>query len=294
MLDFRIQTFLAVCRHVSFTAAAEELHITQPAVSQHIHHLEEHYGVSLFSREGRHVALTPAGEVLLRTMQGLENDEQAMQRRMHEAGSGKRTLVFGVTMTIGEYAVVGALSRYLKAHPDTDLVVRFGNTRTLLDKLRLGEIDFALVEGYFVSSGFETLVDRSEPYLPVCASGHVFSGEVVGLEDLLCERLLVREEGSGTREILEKTLAAHHLRITDFAHVTEVGNVHALVSLLVQDCGVAFLYRAAVERELEQGLLRTIPIPGVDIRHDFTFLWNRESCFREEYKSTCLELRSLS
>ena len=207
MLDFRIETFLSVCRHMSFTAASEELHITQPAVSQHIRFLEKTYGCPLFLRDGKRIALTPAGKVLLRTMGSLLNDEKALVRRMQEAGSQGKTMVFGATRTIGEYAILPALSQYLKQHPDVNVQVRYGNTQMLVDLLHAGEIDFALVEGYVSLDDFDVLVDRVEPYLPVCAKGHVFQKPVSSLRDLLGERLLIREKGSGTREILEKYLS---------------------------------------------------------------------------------------
>ena len=292
MLDFRIKTFLSVCRNRSFTAAALELHITQPAVSQHIRYLEQAYQCSLFRRDGKKIALTPAGEILLRTMTTHQNDEQAMIRCMKEAGGARRQLVFGVTLTIGEYALVPSLARYLKANPETDLRLRCGNTRDLLDQLRGGEIDFALVEGDYPAKDFEAMVDRTEDYIPVCAAGHVFQREVHTLRDLLPERLLAREPGSGTREILEKNLAVHNLQITDFAHLAEVENMHTLVRLLTEDCGIAFLYQAAVQQELEQGAVERIPLPDFRMQHDFTFLWNRGSSFSEEYRAVCGQLRS--
>ncbi|WP_366557944.1 LysR family transcriptional regulator [uncultured Oscillibacter sp.] len=292
VLDFRVETFLCVCRYMSFTAAAEALHITQPAVSQHIRYLESAYGVRLFDREGKKVRLTPAGALLRRTMMTVQNDQQAMLRRMREAGSGRRTLSFGVTLTIGEYGMVHSLARFLKSHPDTDIRVRFGNTHDLLERLRRGAIDFALVEGYFASEEFDTMVDRTEPYIPVCAAGHRFRQEVQVLTDLLGERLLVRESGSGTREILEKNLAVRNLRLTDFAHLAEVENMHTIVSLLRMDCGIAFLYRAAVAQGLRDGTLRQIPLEDFQMQHDFTFLWNRGSSFSREYREICGQLRS--
>ena len=100
MLDFRIETFLAACRHMNFTAAAEELHITQPAVSQHIRFLEKKYGAELFVRDGKRLELTRAGEILKRTMITMENDQRAMEKRMRESGNAVRTLTMGVTLSL--------------------------------------------------------------------------------------------------------------------------------------------------------------------------------------------------
>lgn len=292
MLDFRIETFLCVCRHMSFTAASEELHITQPAVSQHIRYLETAYGCSLFLRDGKRISLTPAGTVLLRAMGSLRNDEKALVRRMQEAAGTRKTLVFGVTRTIGEYAILPALSDYLKHHPDVNLQIRDGNTHALVDLLRRGDIDFALVEGYVSLEEFDVLVDRVEPYLPVCASGHMFQKPVSSLRDLLGERLLLREEGSGTREILEKYLSAFNLSLSDFSHYAQVENMHSIVELLVQDCGITFLYQAAVQDLLEQGKVRRIPISDFQMHHAFTFIWSKNSCFAQEYREICQQLHS--
>lgn len=292
VLDFRIQTFLRVCRNMSFTAASEELHITQPAVSQHIRYLEKAYGCPLFIRDGKRVSLTPAGEVLLHTMGSLQNDHLALVRRMQEAGGTKKTLTFGVTLTIGEYAILPALAQYLKEHLDINVQVRYGNTHTLVDLLHEGKIDFALVEGYVPMDDFDTLVDRMEPYLPVCAKGHVFQKPVSTLKDLLGERLLIREEGSGTREILEKYLSALNLSLADFTHYAQVENMHSIVGLLLRDCGITFLYQAAVQDLLQQGLVEIIPISDFQMHHEFTFIWNKNSCFAGEYRDICHQLHT--
>ena len=290
MLDFRMETFLSVCRNMSFTAASEELHITQPAVSQHIRFLEKSYGCALFVRDGKRVSLTPAGQVLLRTMSSLQNDHKTLMRRMQEAGSEKKTLTFGVTLTIGEYAILPSLASYLKSHPDTNVHVRYGNTHTLMDLLHEGRIDFALVEGYVPSEDFDTFVDRVEPYIPVCAKGHIFQKPVATLRDLLGERLLIREKGSGTREILEKYLCAFNLSLSDFSHYAQVENMHSIVSLLQRDCGITFLYQAAVQSLLDQGLVEVIPISDFHMHHEFTFIWNKNSCFAPEYREICKQL----
>lgn len=283
MLDFRMETFLAVCQYMNFTRAAEALNLTQPAVSQHIRCLEQRYGAPLFLRERRKIFLTPAGELLRDALETMRNDETALQRRMQESLRGKKILTFGVTMTIGEYAVVPALARLIRGDPETNFAIRYGNTQTLLTALREGAIDFALVEGNFKADHYETRVYRTEAYIAVAAAQHRFARPVAQLQDLLEERLLTREPGSGTRAILAKALALRNLTIQDFHRYVEVGNIHTIVSLLCQDCGISFLYRSAVERELEQGVLRQIPLKDFAIVHDFTFLWNRGSAFSAEY-----------
>lgn len=292
MLDFRMETFLSVCRYMNFTHAAEALHLTQPAVSQHIRYLEQKYEAPLFYREKKKLSLTPAGELLLSALETMQNDENTLKKRMQESLSKKKILTFGVTMTIGEYAILPSLAAFIKNHPDTDLHIRYGNTQTLLACLQEGTIDFAIVEGYFKEDRYEVRIYKEEEYIAVASSRHKFSQPVRFLRDLTKERLLTREPGSGTRAVLSRTLALKNLSVLDFSHLVEVENIHTIVSLLCEDCGISFLYKSATEQEIRQGNLCQIPLSDFKITHNFSFLWNKGSIFFEEYETIFQELKS--
>ena len=145
MLDFRVKTFLTVCETMNFTRAADRLHVTQPAVSQHIRYLEKEYQVKLFSYQGKKLTLTAAGEKLRQAMRQMQSDERLLKAEIKQADLPP--VRFGVTMTIGEYALARPLSRFLKDHPQTNVEVVYGNTQFLTKKLDEGDLDFALVEG---------------------------------------------------------------------------------------------------------------------------------------------------
>lgn len=96
---------------------------------------------------------------------------------------------------------------------------------------------------------------------------------------------MIREHGSETRAILTKTLALKNMSVKDFRHLVEIENIHTIVTLLKEDCGISFLYKAAVEQELKKGTLVQIPLSDFMVMHDFTFLWNKDSVFSQEYES---------
>lgn len=294
MLDFRIDTFLAVCRHMNYTKAAEELHITQPAVSQHIRFLENYYDAKLFTLEGKKIQLTSSGELLLLNAIALKNDEKLLIDRIKNNSVVEIPPVFGVTRTIGEYIISEPLSRYMHSHPDTQVKMVIDNTADLLQKLRLGEINFALVEGYFPADEYDYLTYSMEDFIAVCSQKYVFAKEPVQLCDLLSERLLVRESGSGTRDILEKNLTVKNMSVRDFKTIAEISSMHTIVQLVMRDCGISFMYRAAVERELNNGSLREIKLSDFHMRHEFTFIWNKGSIYSEDYKKICMELRQIN
>ena len=291
MLDFRIDTFLTVCETMNFTVAARQLNITQPTVSQHIHFLEEQYNTSLFIYRNKKLFLTRSGELLRKHLLTMKNDEKAIREELKSNISGIETLSIGVTMTIGEYAIVDKLADFLIQHPQINIHIHYGNTFQLLKLLDDGQISMAIVEGNYPKEKYTHKKYSTENYIAVCAASHNFiTGSPHTINDLVCERLLVREEGSGTRNILEQSLIARGIHISDFIHYTEVENMHTIISLLKKDCGITFLYQIAVENELESGILKEISLDDFKIQHDFDIIWEKHSIYTDKYLSICEEL----
>lgn len=282
MLDFRIDTFLAVCRSMNFTRAAEELHITQPAVSQHIRYLEKSYGVKLFDYQGKRLSLTTAGEALFSAAVTMKHDDLFLKKQLPMLGRGQKNLVLGATLTVGEFAVPERLAAYLNRYPETDLHLIVANTHKLLHRIDAGEIDFAIVEGFFEKREYDSLLFSRESYVAVCGTQAHFARPPHKVEDLLGERLLLREEGSGTREILERYLEGRNLTVQDFRQTAQVSNLHAIKTLAQHGCGITFLYEAAVREELAEGKLRVLPLEDFPLRH--SFLWRRGSLFADRYR----------
>ncbi len=290
MLDLRIETFLMVCETMNYTKAARRLNITQPAVSQHIRYLEEYYGKKLFCYSGKKLTLTRAGEMLRQVSGAMRNDEDLLRRRIKEEDPEVFPLYFGVTKTIGEYVIAKPLARYMRRHPDTPVQMEISNTDVLLRHMREGIIHFALVEGYFNSREYDSIPYAMVPFVPVCAAGHRFSAEPYQTRDLLGENLILREQGSGTRMILERQLNAMNLQIGDFRRVCEIGGMHAILQMLQEDAGISFMYLSAAQSLIDQGVLRQIPLRDFHTPHTFNFIWERGSVHEPIYREICAEL----
>ncbi len=290
MLDFRTETFLTVCQTMNFTAAARQLNITQPAVSQHIHFLEKQYHTSLFIYQNKQLFLTRSGEILRRHLLTMKNDEKAVMEELKNNITGIETLSIGVTMTIGEYAIVDKLAGFLIQHPEINIHLHYGNTLQLLKLLNSGQISMAIVEGNYPKEYYSHKKYSTEDYIAVCAASHHFmTDHPYTMNDLVHERLLVREEGSGTRNILEQSLMTHGLHISDFIHYIEIENMHTIIGLLKRDCGISFLYKIAVEKELHSGILKEIPLDDFKMQHDFDIIWEKHSVYSDKYLSICEE-----
>lgn len=286
MLDFRMETFLTVCQCMNFTRASEKLNITQPAVSQHIHFLEKHYNTKLFRYEGKKLKLTGAGEILRNASLTMMHDEISMQNQMQKTDE-EEEIHFGATRTVGDVLMGRILERYLRRYPDAKICMIVDNTQELLRKLDEGTIDFALVEGFFQKNEYDHQKYSDENYIAVCAPDYTFNSDKittdVSVENLFHERLLVREEGSGTREVLERCLDAQNFSIHDFDKVMEVGSLQTIRELTKAGCGITFLYETAVQDELREGTLKRIPLKSFEISHEFNFIWRRGSIYADRY-----------
>ena len=279
-----MDTFITVCKYMNFTRAAEKLNITQPAVSQHIRYLEEDYNIKIFRYDGKKVRLTKEGETLLNAVITIKHDDLFLREQLKDFQKKQRNLIFGTTLTIGEFVMPGRLAAYLQKYPGTSIRMIVANTYRLLEQLNNGEIDFAIIEGYFTKNEYDYLQYSRERYIPVCGPEYIFGGKGETVEDLLDERLIVREQGSGTREILERILGEKNLAIHDFANPVEISNMNAIKSLVRSNCGITFLYEIAAREEIKDGKLREIPLKEYNVTHDFTFVWRKGSIFSERYR----------
>jgi len=284
MLDFRLLTFLTLCEERSFTRTAGKLCISQPAVSQHIHFLEKYYGTKLFTYDHRTLMLTPQGERLSEFAR-LSKADWAKAEEGIRCAQEKRKISFGATLTIGEFVMPEILEGMIDDLSDTNLTMLVDNTQTLLEKLKQGEIDFAIVEGLFNKNEYTTRVLSSARFIAVCAGGHPFALRRVSFDEIFTQRLIVREAGSGTRSILEQALSVHNQNISSFPRRIEIANLNVIKELVKKGLGITFLYEKAVEKELREGTLIRIDLEEFDIVRNFHFVCHKGSRFEDEYLS---------
>ncbi|MBS6216002.1 MAG: LysR family transcriptional regulator [Clostridiales bacterium] len=282
MLDSKLHTFLVLCETMHYTRAAQRLCVTQPAVTHQIRALEEHYGCRLFSYEGKTLRLTEAGVRLREMARSLAYNSRKMEQAM--AVPAPRVLRVGATKTIGEFVIAPLVSRFLRHHPEGTLSLAVENTRALLRALEEGRLDFALVEGFFDRERYAARLYRRESFFGVCAPEHPLAGRTVPLEEVLEERLLVREAGSGTRAILEAALRQNHRTLSSFSRVAEVSSFSTIKALLVENLGISFLYAPVVERELAAGKLARFDLAGQALSGAFHFVWLRDNLFAGEWE----------
>ncbi|MEG2000215.1 MAG: LysR family transcriptional regulator, partial [Evtepia sp.] len=198
-MDQKLFTFVQVCETRNYHAAADQLHITQPAVTQHIQALEREYACKLIRYNGHTISVTEEGEILLHYIRAAFSREQDVKQKLIHAP--KRSLSIGATKSIGSYVLSDMLKPFL-ADPAHTANITVENTDLLLHLLNQNELDFAIVEGFFDKHTYDWTLLRRESFVGICAAEHPFAGRAVSISDLFDNTLLLREVGSGTRAIL--------------------------------------------------------------------------------------------
>lgn len=277
MLDFRHETFLALCRIRSYTKTAEALHLTQPAVTQHIKALEAHYGNRLFTYADKTLNLTEHGELLYQFASTVSSDSDILTDMLQRKALLDPPLRFGATLSIGQYIMPDILKQILQNRPNTPLSMIVENTHHLLDKLNQGEIQFALIEGLFDKTAYHSELFAVEPFIGVCSNNSPLSSQSLSFQELTLGSLIIREHGSGTREILEHLLQSRNLSVSSFSKVTEIGNMEVIKELVKSGLGITFLYQSTVKKEIMQGEIKQLHILDVNTCHELNFVFLKNS-----------------
>jgi len=272
---------LAIFRRIvelgSFTRAAESLGVTQPAVSQQVKVLQQHFDVKLVDVVKGRVRLTDAGRFLAERSEQLLANAIALEHDMQEFSATKvGTLRIGATVTIGTYGLAPLLAAFNATHPGVDTQITIRNTDSIVSAVRMGELALALIEGAASGSDIHILpYENDELVLVVPPSGHRLSNRTaIRAKDLTGERFITRERGSGTRQLIETAL--QRVGVVP-AGILELPSGDAIARAVESRLGISIVSRLVVERDVAIGRLKSVRLKDVDLRRTFRMIRSRST-----------------
>ena len=270
-MDPKLHTFLTLCQTMNYRLAAERLHLSQPAVTKQIQSLEQALQTKLFFYDGH--TLHKTEKCLLLERYAISQQYQFQELQLAIADKKRLKLRLGATKTIGDYVLIDAIKEYLR-DPGHELSLVVDNTRHLLQMLDENRLDFAVIEGTFSKTKYDSYLLRMEPFVGICAKNSSLSGKHLPIEDLLKETIVVREEGSGTRRIFEERLTVSGYGLNDFSREISISSFVSIKALVAVGVGISFLYRSVVADAEEIGIFT---VDGITDPHPFHVVYTRNT-----------------
>ncbi len=281
MESFRLKVFRSVATHLSFTKAANELFITQPAISKNIQSLEKELGLRLFSRIGNKIHLTSAGKVLLDYSNRLFKMQIELDNKLNSFKKEKTGIIrIGASTTIAQYIIAKVLAKFYKQFPSVKIFMISGNSEKIAAALLKGEIDLGIVEGKVKSSDIHyTRFISDELVAVVSLNNNLILKNEITLSQLTRIPVVLRERGSGTLEVFEHALKNKKIKLSSLNIIMHLGSTEAIKQYLETDNCMGFISVRAIEKELKKGTLRKIKVKDLQIKRTFDFITLQGSSF---------------
>ncbi len=281
MADRRLQVFFTVARLLSFTKAADSLHMTQPAVTFQVRQLEEHFNTRLFDRTHNRVSLTEAGHHVYGYAEKIFELYAELEGSIKEmTGEISGTMTLGASTTVAEYMLPALLGKFKKYYPDITLSLKVSNTEGVVAMVENNIIDLAMVEAPVNNQHLVVDICVMDQLVVVVPPDHPLSKmEVVRAEDLTQYPFICREEGSGTREVIIEYLAQNYSGDKGLDICLELGSPESIKGAVEANMGISILSMTSIAKELSLGTLRGISLDP-PLERPFSFVRQRQK-FRQ-------------
>lgn len=267
----QLHIFHTVAEKGSFSAAAQALHMTQPAVTMQVQSLEDYFGTKLLLRSTKRIQLTEAGSALMpyakNSIDLIRDTDQAMSVFTHHL---KGKLLLGSSLTIGEYILPRLLGPFGQEYPDITISMKVMNTAQIMDEILNHQLNFGLVEAPVSHPDMHMEAVMSDELVLVAASGHPLAeNNSVTLEEALRHVFVLREQGSGTRQVMEVELRNKGIDPAAMKIGMELGSTGAVKSAVEAGLGISILSAASVKHEVALGLIKIIPLSDASFKRQF-------------------------
>ena len=277
MADRRLQVFYTVAKLLSFTKAAETLHMTQPAVTFQVRQLEEHFNTRLFDRTHNRVTLTEAGRKSYEYAEEIFELYAEMENSIKElTGDVSGVLTLGASTTIAEYMLPSLLSGFTTQYPDIQLRLRVSNTEGVVSMVENSMIDLGIVEGPVANKNLLVEQCRVDYLVVIVPTGHVLaSKQSMTMDELLHYPFICREEGSGTRDVIMDYVQSLGLDKNNLNISLELGSPESVKGAVEAGMGVSIVSNVTIEKELKLGSIAKVDL-NPPLERPFSFVRQRQ------------------
>lgn len=278
MINYKhLMAFVTVVRKKSFTIAAKELYMTQPAISWQIKNLENEIDLILIERKERGTKLTEAGkQFYIYAEKIIKAHEQLIEEMKQLKCMEKGKLLVGASTVPGEYILPAYMSSFKEAYPATEVVVSTGSSEDIVEHLIAEDIQIGVVGMKMDDSRIDSKPFKKDKIVLIVQKDHpLIAMEKVSLKDLLVYPVIVRERGSGSRTMLEDALEKKNLRLKNFAYATELAGTRASITAVKNSRSLAFVSNLVARDSIALGDVVEIPVSDLELTRQIFLIWNK-------------------
>lgn len=277
MLDTKIVSLLTLIDCGSYTKAARQLHLTQPAISHQIKQLEEEFQIKIFHRSKKSLILTPEGEILVKYAHRMTAVYNNTHQALEDARNHLHRFNIATTPTAGEYYIPQLLAAYCREHSDVHINMITDSINNIYNKLKLYEADFAIIDGRLTSDKYHSiLLDTDYLCLIVSPQHPLANRSSVSMNELLEESFILRSKEAGTREIFESYLESQRDSIRNYRILIETDSLATIKELVMSNMGVSIMSHNACREDERKGRLKTIPITNSTMIREINLVYPKD------------------
>lgn len=274
MEDSKFITLLTVSELKNYTLAAKKLNLTQPAVSQHIHQLENELNIKIFNRVGNDLKITPEGSILLKYVRRITSLYKELETKLSDEKKHARTLTIGITHTAESNIVAEVLANFCSRNKGTKIKIVSDSIKNLYDKLSTYEIDMAVVEGKVTEKKYSSvLLDTDSLVAVMSANNPLAKNKIVNINDLKREKMILRSKQSGTRSLFVSQLGNMNISIDEFNVILEIDNIATIKDLVQKGAGVSVLPKSVCFSEIKNHSLAILPIENMTMIREMNIVF---------------------
>lgn len=277
MIDNRLISLLNIVEYGSYTKAAEQLSLTQPAVTQHIKQIEKMYNIKVFKRKGNRVELTKEGELITNYAKRIVRLTDQLKTSLQNEHDKNYSFTVGISPNIESSSVVGTLVNYAAQSPMLNLKLLSCGTDKLDERLKRFEIDFALMEGSLEDPMFVSIPVQKDRLILAVSSKHPLAGaKDITLKQLTKEKLILRHKTAPARVLFRELIEREGYKSSDFNIAMETDNVAVIKELVMQNIGVSILAKSSCEKEIRCGTIVDLNVENFEITREIDLVYPKD------------------
>lgn len=279
-MEFKqVESFVAVARNKSFSKAADGLFMSQPAVTSNVQKLERGLGVTLIDRKSKNITLTEGGKLLYRYAVEILNICAKAEHSLSEYKKNIEGTLEICASTIPEQYLLPHIVKAFKAvYRHVHFSVRHQDSKTVVDEILAGRINFGFIGAKYPSKSLKYIDFYDDQMVLITSPQKKFTAAAVRIESLIGEDIVLREEGSGTRLLLEKALQERKLDLSIFRSLTIIESLAAIKKMVALDVGISFVSDVAVKHEVAAGLLKRYEVEDLNLNRHFSLVYCNDRC----------------